>query len=129
MVLFCFVFFFVHKACGILVPWPGIEKAPCIEGEVLTTVPPGKYLWDIFKPTIQTLLLFSHRHVRLFVTPWIVAHQTSLSFTISQSFLKLMYRDAIHQYSEILLRKKVPFKALLLIDNIPWSPKSADGDV
>ena len=29
-------------------------------------------------------------HVRLFVIPWIAAHQASLSFTVSQSFLKLM---------------------------------------
>jgi len=29
-------------------------------------------------------------HVPLFVTPWIAAHQDSLSFTISQSLLKLM---------------------------------------
>ena len=32
IVLFLFhVFvFFPHKACGILVPWPGIEPEPCI---------------------------------------------------------------------------------------------------
>ena len=36
--------FFDHKACGILAPWPGIEPAlPALEGEVLTTGPPGKY--------------------------------------------------------------------------------------
>ena len=29
-------------------------------------------------------------HVQLFVTPWTAAHQASLSFIISQSFLKLM---------------------------------------
>ena len=29
-------------------------------------------------------------HVRLFVTPWTAAHQTSLSFIISQSLLKLV---------------------------------------
>ena len=29
-------------------------------------------------------------HVRLSVTPWTAAHQVSLSFTISQSLLKLM---------------------------------------
>ena len=29
-------------------------------------------------------------HVRLFATPWTVAPQASLSFTISQSLLKLM---------------------------------------
>ena len=44
---FCFyvVFFFFldHKTCGILAPWPGIKPAPsALEGEVLTTGPPGK---------------------------------------------------------------------------------------
>ena len=29
-------------------------------------------------------------HVRLFVIPWIAAHQASLSFTVSQSLLKLL---------------------------------------
>ena len=40
----CFMFwFFGHKACGILAPWPGIEPAPsALEGKVLTTGPPGK---------------------------------------------------------------------------------------
>ena len=34
---------FGHKACGILVPWPGIEPAPpALEGQVLTTGPAGK---------------------------------------------------------------------------------------
>ena len=35
--------FFGPEACGILAPWPGIEPAPpALEGEVLTTGPPGK---------------------------------------------------------------------------------------
>ena len=35
--------FFGHDACGILAPWPGIEPAPpALEGEGLTTGPPGK---------------------------------------------------------------------------------------
>ena len=35
--------FFGTEACGILAPWPGIEPAPPpLEGEVLTTGPPGK---------------------------------------------------------------------------------------
>ena len=29
-------------------------------------------------------------HIQLFATPWIAAYQLSLSFTISQSLLKLM---------------------------------------
>ena len=41
---FCFMFcFFGHEACGILVPWPGVEPMPsALEGKVLTTEPPGK---------------------------------------------------------------------------------------
>ena len=35
--------FFGRKACGILAPQPGIEPTPpALEGEVLTTGPPGK---------------------------------------------------------------------------------------
>ena len=34
---------FGREACGILVPLPGIEPtSPALEGEVLTTGPPGK---------------------------------------------------------------------------------------
>ena len=36
---------FVHEACGILAPRPGIEPAPpVLEGEVSTTGPPRKSL-------------------------------------------------------------------------------------
>ena len=46
---YCFFFFmfgfFVHNACKILAPWPGIEPAPhVLEGKVLTTGPLGKVL-------------------------------------------------------------------------------------
>ena len=35
--------FFGCQVCGILVPQPGIKPAlPVLEGEVLTTGPPGK---------------------------------------------------------------------------------------
>ena len=37
--------FFGQEACGILAPPPGIEPTPpALEGEVLTTGPPGKSL-------------------------------------------------------------------------------------
>ena len=41
---FCFLFWsFDHKACWILAPWPGIKPTSAVlEGEVLTTGPPGK---------------------------------------------------------------------------------------
>ena len=42
---FDFFFFFGHEACRILAPRPGIEPTPpALEGEVLTTGPPGKSL-------------------------------------------------------------------------------------
>ena len=41
--------FFGHNACEILAPWPGIKPTPpTLEGDVLTTGPPGKYQFWIF---------------------------------------------------------------------------------
>ena len=41
--LFFMLWFFAHEAYGILAPRPGIEPSlPTLEGEVLTTRPPGK---------------------------------------------------------------------------------------
>ena len=43
ILLLFYVLAFGRKACGILAPWPGIESVPtALEGEVLTTGPPGK---------------------------------------------------------------------------------------
>ena len=45
LLLLFFGFFFSQKARGILVPQPGIDPTPPeLEGEVLTTGPPGKSL-------------------------------------------------------------------------------------
>jgi len=46
-ILLCFMFwFFGHEAYGILVPQPGVTAAPLeLEGNVLTTRPPGKSLY------------------------------------------------------------------------------------
>ena len=47
--MFCF---FDREACGILAPRPGIKPAPpALEGEVLTTGPPGKSQQLIYKYT------------------------------------------------------------------------------
>ena len=45
----------------------------------------------------HNVLLFvqSLSSVQLFVIPWTATHQTSLSFTISQSLLKLMFTEAV----------------------------------
>ena len=43
--LFFFLFFLGCGACGILAPWPGIEHTlHALEGEILTTGPPGNSL-------------------------------------------------------------------------------------
>ena len=42
-------------------------------------------------------------HVQLFVTPWTAAHQASLSFTISQSLLKLMSIESMMPSNHLIL--------------------------
>ena len=42
-------------------------------------------------------------HVQLFVTPWTVAHQASLSFNISQSLLKLMSIELVMPSNHLIL--------------------------
>ena len=42
-------------------------------------------------------------HVWLFATPWTVAHQASLSFTISQSLLKLMSIESVMPSKHLIL--------------------------
>ena len=42
-------------------------------------------------------------HVWLFVTPWIAAHQASLSSIISWSFLKLMYTESVMPSNHLIL--------------------------
>ena len=54
--------------------------------------------------------------VRLFVTPWITAHQASLFFTNSQSLLKLMPIESVMPSSHLIL-----CRPLLLLPPIPPS--------
>ena len=53
------------------------------------------YFWVVF---VQSL-----RHVQLFVTPWTEACQASLSFTISQSLLKLMFIESVMPSNRLTL--------------------------
>ena len=49
------------------------------------------------------LLVQSLRHVWLFATPWAAACQASLSFTISQSLLKLMSIESVRLSNHLIL--------------------------
>ena len=55
------------------------------------------------------IVVQSLRHVRLFVTPWTAAHQASLSFTISQSLLKLMSFESVMPSNHLIL--VIPFSS------------------
>ena len=54
--------------------------------------------------------------VRLFVTPWTAAWQASLSFTISQSWLKLMSIESVMPSNHLIL-----WRPLLLPSMLPTS--------
>ena len=49
------------------------------------------------------LFVKSVNHVQLFATPWNAARQASLSFTISQSFLKLMSMELVMPSNHLIL--------------------------
>ena len=67
-------------------PDPGIDPtSAALTGRFFTTELPGKL--ESKKVVVVIVQLLSS--VWLFVTPWTTAHQASLSFTISQSLLKL----------------------------------------
>ena len=48
-------------------------------------------------------------HVRLFATPWTAARQTSLTFTISQSLLKLMSIELMMPSKHLILCRPLLF--------------------
>ena len=60
--------------------------------------------------------LQSLSHVQLFVIPWIIAHQPSLSITNSQSLLRLMSIESVMPSSHLIL-----CHPLLLLPSIPPS--------
>ena len=57
--------------------------------------------------------------VQLFVTPWVAAHQASLSITNSQSLLKLMSIELVMPTSHLIL-----CRPLLLLSPLPPSISS-----
>ena len=52
---------------------------------------------------VLIVVVQSLSHVRLFATPWTAAHQVSLSFTISQSWLKLMSIETVMSSNFLIL--------------------------
>ena len=71
----------------------------------------GEY---VFIKGVQFSSVQSLSRVQLFVTPWIAAHQASLSITNSQSSLKLMFIKSVMPSSYLIL-----YCPLLLLSPIP----------
>ena len=57
------------------------------------------------------IVVQSLSHVQLFVIPWTAARQASLSFTISQSLLKLMSFESVMPSDHLIL--VIPFSSCL----------------
>ena len=93
--LFCFIGLFCPSGCQYYT--------------VLTTVDFNRS-WYVIS-SVQSL-----SRVRLFVTPWIAAHQASLSITISRSSLKLTSIESVMPSSHLIL-----CHPLLLLPPIPPS--------
>ena len=55
----------------------------------------GKRNWCSTLKSMENVAFQLLCHVQLFATPWIAAYQVSLSFTISQSLLKLMSIESV----------------------------------
>ena len=69
--------------------------------------------WEVLS---QFISVQSLSHVRLFATPWIAAHQASLSITNSRSSLRLMSIESVMPSSHLIL-----CRPLLLLSPIPPS--------
>ena len=70
-----------------------------------------------YKGVVQSL-----GHVWLFVTPWTAAHWASLSFTISQSLLKLMSIESVMPSNQLNLCCPLLFQSIRVcsVANISW---------
>ena len=87
-------------ACGILVPWPGIEpKFPALEGRFLTSGPPGKfhYGWCLKSPKmsmyiflyisqVECFFLFPFKSLKSGHIPWWPSQESPVFLTWARSF-------------------------------------------
>ena len=102
-------------------PTRRIQKyAFCLLLYVLLSIPSSFFYVHLESPFQLPTRVFSSvqllSRVRLFATPWIAAHQASLSITNSRSSLKLMSIESVMPSSHLIL-----CRPLLLLPPIPPS--------
>ena len=103
-----------HEACGILVSWPRFKHRPLASLHWKCEVSldcQGSPWGRNFRCIVAVVQLLSC--VQLFETPWTAACQASLSFTISQSLLKLMSIESVMPSNHLIL-----YHPLLLLTSI-----------
>ena len=62
------------------------------------------YVSIIYSSSFYVVIVVqSISHVQLFATPWTAAHEASLSFTISQSLLKLMSIESVMPSNHLVI--------------------------
>ena len=83
------------------------------------------YLSEFFQVLILRGSVQSFSHVQLFVTPWIAARQASLSFTNSQSLLKLMSIESVMPSDHLILCCPLLLLPSILLSIRVFSNKSA----
>ena len=103
----------------------GASKAENLQGLTGCQVMLVLLIWDLtwrLRPLPEGLMQCAARqlsqlssvqslsHVRLFMTPWTAAHQTSLSITLSCSLLKLMSIESVMPSNHFILSR--PFSRL-----------------
>ena len=59
--------------------------------------------WTCLNILVVLLVVQLLSHIQLFVTPWTAAHQASLSFTTTQSLLKLMSIESVMSCNHLIL--------------------------
>ena len=74
---------------------------------------------------LSLVVVQSLSHVQLLVTTWTAAHQASLSFTISQSLLKLMSTESVMPSNHLILCHPLIFFAFNLSQHRVFSNESA----
>ena len=87
--------------------WGGVPcLLPTLAGRFFTT----SASWEAPPFSAVVVAVQSLSHVQLFATPWTAARQTSLSFTISQSLLRLMSIESVIPSNHLVLcyRYRVP---------------------
>ena len=93
-----------------------LEPNPVFPLRALAKYSSTQGLRSFYRTSVQFSSVQSLSRVWLFVTPWIVARQASLSITNSQSSLKLTSIESVMQSSHLIL-----CRPLLLLPPVPPS--------